>query len=125
MAFARLSDTWKINGTPIYEPSLDTEITYESLSAEGSGRNAQGVMKNKFVRERITKVGIKYGALTSEQVGFIIGLVQGKSFALTYPDPMNGIRTIQCYCATSSTKLYTSVLYGGLHRDITFNCIEE
>lgn len=124
MAFARMSDTWKINGRPIYEPSQDTQIDYESLSAEGSGRNANGIMKNKFIRSLITKVSFTYPALTSEQVGEILSLVQGQEFDLTYPDPIYGVRTIHCYCATSGTKIYSSVLYGGLHRDVKFNCIE-
>ena len=124
MAFARLSDTWKINGRAIYEPALDTTIEYTSLSAEGSGRNAQGVMKNKFVRSRIAKISIKYGALTQEQVGDILNLVQGQEFDLTYPDPILGVRTVRCYCAESGGKLYSSVLYNGLYRDVTFNCIE-
>lgn len=124
MAFARVSDTWKINGRPIYEPSQDTSFDYESLSAEGSGRNANGIMKNKFIRSVIVKVGITYPALTSEQVGEILSLVQGQEFDLTYPDPIYGVRTVRCYCATSGTKLYSSVLYNGLHRDVKFNCIE-
>lgn len=124
MAFARLSDTWKINGQAIYEPALDTEINYTSLSAEGSGRNAQGVMKNKFIRSSMVKVSIKYGALTAEQTGDIIRLVQGQEFDLTYPDPVRGVRTVRCYCAESGGKLYSAVLYNGLFRDVTFNCIE-
>lgn len=124
MAFARLSKTWKIDGEAIYEPSLDTKIEYTSLSAEGSGRNALGVMNNKFVRSRIVKVSIKYGALTSEQTGEMLSRVQGKEFDLTYPDPISGVRTVRCYCAESSTSLYSTVLYGGLHRDVTFNCVE-
>lgn len=124
MAFARLSKTWKIDGEAIYEPSYDTKIEYSSLSAEGSGRNALGTMMNKFVRSRITKVSIKYGALTSEQVGEMLSRVQGKEFDLTYPDPISGVTTIRCYCAESSTSLYSSVLYNGLHRDVTFNCVE-
>lgn len=124
MAFARLSDVWKINGQPIYEPKKETQIEYESLSAEGSGRNAQGIMKNKFIRPLITKVSIEYPALTSEQVGEILSMVQGQEYDLTYPDPIYGVRTIHCYSGTSSTTIYSSVIRGGLHTNVKFNCIE-
>lgn len=126
MGFMRMSDLWKVNGYPIPEPSYDLAFEYTSLSAEGSGRRADGYMHNVFVRTRLAKVSIRYAALTKEALSYILDLVQGREFELTYPDPLSGTtRTMTCICAESRGKYYSAVLYGGLYRDVTFNCVES
>lgn len=126
MGLNKLSDVWKINGVPIYEPSNSVGAReYESLSASGSGRDDTGTMHPGFIALAIPKVSYKLRAATGEEVAFILSLVQGKTFELTYPEPMLGkVITAQFYCGKSSATPYSSALYsdeGGLYVDVQFN----
>ncbi len=120
------SNVWKINGQPIYAPSLETQVDYESLADENSGRSDDGVMHIKWIRRKMCKVYLKYPAMTAEELAYMLRLVQGNEYTLTYVDPYdNAIKTIDCYTSNSSMKLYNAIKYGGMFIDVTFNCIEK
>lgn len=121
----KLSTVWKINGQAIYTPDVDTKVELESLVGESSGRTDDGIMHIDWIRTQIRKVYIKYSAMTKEEMAFMLNLVQGKEYTLTYEDPILGVNTINCYTSNSSTELYSAVLYNGLWRNVTFNCIEK
>lgn len=121
----RLSTVWKINGQAIYTPDINTKVELESLVGESSGRTDDGIMHIEWIRTEIRKVYIKYSAMTKEEMAFMLNLVQGKEYTLTYEDPILGINTINCYTSNSSAELYSAVLYNGLWRNVTFNCIEK
>lgn len=121
----KLSTVWKINGQAIYTPDVDTKVEIESLVGESSGRTDDGIMHIDWIRPEIRKVYIKYSAMTKEEMAFMLNLVQGKEYTLTYEDPILGVNTINCYTSNSSTELYSAVLYNGLWRNVTFNCIEK
>ena len=121
----KLSSVLKINGQAIYDPDFDTQVDYDSLVDESSGRTDDGIMHIGWVRTDIRKVYIKYSALTKAEIADILGKVQGKEYTLTYEDPILGVNTIDCYTSNSSALLYSAVLYNGLWRNVTFNCIEK
>lgn len=121
----QLSAVWKINGQAIYTPDIDTKVEIESLVGESSGRTDDGIMHIDWIRPEIRKVYIKYSAMTKEEMAFMLNLVQGKEYTLTYEDPILGVNTINCYTSNSSADLYSAVLYNGLWRNVTFNCIEK
>lgn len=121
----KLSSILKINGQAIYDPDFDVKVDFDSLVGEGSGRTDDGIMHVEWIRTNIRKVYIKYSALTEEEIASILSKVQGKEYTLTYKDPILGINTIDCYTSNSSTSLYSAVLYNGLWRNVTFNCIEK
>jgi len=120
-----LSTVWKINGQAIYTPDINTKVELESLAGEGSGRTDDGIMHIEWIRTNIRKVYIKYDAMTKAEMAFMLNLVQGKEYTLTYEDPILGVNTIDCYTSNSSAEMYSAVLYNGLWRNITFNCIEK
>jgi hypothetical protein len=121
----KLSTVWKINGQAIYTPDVDTKVEIESLVGESSGRTDDGIMHIDWIRTQIRKVYIKYSAMTKEEMAFMLNLVQGKEYTLTYEDPILGVNTINCYTSNSSAELYSAVLHNGLWRNVTFNCIEK
>lgn len=121
----QLSAVWKINGQAIYAPDINTKVELESLVGESSGRTDDGIMHIDWIRTNIHKVYIKYDAMTKAEMAFMLNLVQGKEYTLTYEDPILGVNTINCYTSNSSADLYSAVLYNGLWRNVTFNCIEK
>lgn len=121
----QLSTVWKINGQAIYTPDIDTKVEIESLVGESSGRTDDGIMHIDWIRTEIRKVYIKYSAMTKAEMAFILNLVQGKEYTLTYEDPILGVNTINCYTSNSGAELHSAVLFNGLWRNITFNCIEK
>ncbi len=121
----KLSTIYKINGQAIYDPDFDAQVDLDSLVGEGSGRTDDGIMHIEWIRPEIRKVYIKYSALTDAEIADILSKVQGKEYTLTYKDPILGIHTIDCYTSNSSALLYSAVLYNGLWRNVTFNCIEK
>lgn len=126
MQTRRLSETWKINGKPIYAPDPDTSISRTKLADENSGRSDDGMMHINYIRTGMHKVEIKYSALSAEEWKYMLDLLDEspEEMALTYLDPQNGVSTIRCYSGDDAGSLYSSVLYGGLYRNCTFNCIE-
>lgn len=121
----QLSSVWKINGQAIYTPDINTKVDLESLAGESSGRTDDGIMHIDWIRTTIRKVHIKYDAMTKVEMAFMLNLVQGKEYTLTYEDPILGVNTINCYTSNSSAELYSAVLFNGLWRNVTFNCIEK
>lgn len=121
----KLSSIYKINGQAIYDPDFDAQVDHDSLVGPGSGRTDDGIMHIDWIRPNIRKVYIKYSVLTDAEIANILGKVQGKEYTLTYKDPILGIHTIDCYTSNSNALLYSAVLYNGLWRNVTFNCIEK
>lgn len=120
-----LSNVWKINGQAIYTPDINTKIELESIAGDSSGRTDDGIMHIDWIRPSMRKIYIRYSVMTTNEMAFVLNLIQGKEYALTYPDPILGVRTIDCYTSNSSTELYSAVLYNSLWRNVTFNCIEK
>jgi len=118
-----LSTVWKINGQAIYAPDRSTKIEIGSLSR--IVMTDDGVAHIEWIRTNIHKVYIKYAAMTKVEMTFMLSLVQGKEYALTYDDLILGINIINCYTPDSSAESYSAVLYNGLWRNVTFNCLEK
>lgn len=124
MGLRKVSTIFKINGQPIPEPDFDLQTQFESLADENSGRTQDGVMRVNWIRRRIAKVNLKYSVLSTTEVSALLSLVQGQEFELTYIDPIEGVTTKHMYCSNADTVLHSRSMYGGLWRDIAFNCIE-
>lgn len=117
---------WKINGTDIYTPSIDTQIKHTNVVADGSGRTQDGKMHIIWVRRDIRQVQLKWNYLTGNQVKEIENLMQGKEFTLTYYD-FGEKHTLSGYAGESNYSIYTYGIYadqGGLYKDFSIN-VEE
>ena len=126
MGIGKLSSRWKVNGTPIYEPSSGLQILHTSISSADSGRTEDGYMHNTWVRRDMVKISLSWRALTGNEVRNLINLMQGKNFTLTYYE-LGQTHTAQVYVAEVNYKDQGSTVFasqGGLCTDISANAVE-
>lgn len=114
---------FKVNGKEYVAKSIKVDL--ESLASEDSGRTDNGVMHINWVLKKIRKVQIELPPSTPDVFAPLLNAVQGQIYLLTYFDPMdNSEKTINAYTSTSSSELYSGVLYNGLWQGIQFNAIQ-
>ena len=114
---------FKVNGTEYLAKSIKVDL--ESLASEDSGRTDDGVMHINWVLKKIRKVEIQVAPSTTANIAPLLSAVQGQTYSLTYFDPLaNAEKTITAYTSTSSSELYSGVLYNGLWQGTSFNAIE-
>ena len=114
---------FKVNGTEYVAKSIKVDL--ESLASEDSGRTDDGVMHINWVLKKIRKVEIQVAPSTTANIAPLLSAVQGQTYSLTYFDPLaNAEKTITAYTSTSSSELYSGILYNGLWQGTQFNAIE-
>ena len=114
---------FQVNGTEYKAQSI--KVNLESLASEDSGRTDNGVMHINWVLKKIRKVEIQVAPSTTANIAPLLSAVQGQTYSLTYFDPLaNAEKTITAYTSTSSSELYSGVLYNGLWQGIQFNAIQ-
>lgn len=114
---------FKVNGTEYLAKSIKVDL--ESLASEDSGRTDDGVMHINWVLKKIRKVEIQVAPSSTADIAPLLSAVQGQTYSLTYFDPLaNAEKTITAYTSTSSSELYSGVLYNGLWQGTQFNAIE-
>lgn len=114
---------FKIDGKEYVAKSIKVDL--ESLASEDSGRTDNGVMHINWILKKIRKVQIELPPSTPDVFAPLLNAVQGQIYLLTYFDPMdNSEKTINAYTSTSSSELYSGVLYNGLWQGIQFNAIQ-
>lgn len=117
---------WAVDGTPIYVPAPNTQVSHESIQSADTGRTEDGVMHIDWVRTNMVKVSMVWKYLTGNEVATLESLMQGKEFTLSYLDK-GSVHTASVYVSNLSYKKVTDAKYtgeGGLYRDITANAIE-
>ena len=114
---------FQVNGTEYKAQSI--KVNLESLASEDSGRTDDGVMHINWVLKKIRKVEIQVAPSTTAVIAPLLSAVQGQTYSLTYFDPLaNAEKTITAYTSTSSSELYSGILYNGLWQGTQFNAIE-
>ena len=114
---------FKVNGTEYLAKSIKVDL--ESLASEDSGRTDDGVMHINWVLKKIRKVFIEMPPSITADIAPLLSAVQGQTYSLTYFDPLaNAEKTITAYTSTSSSELYSGILYNGLWQGTQFNAIE-
>lgn len=125
MNIGKLDSAWTVNGTPIYCPGPDTQISHENVVGAKSGRGEDGVMHIIWVRRDILKVSLNYKALTGEEWRYLKNLMQGKDYQFSCPDGSG-------HCYTGSGMKYTFYgnqkafpkYPGGIYTGVTIDVIE-
>lgn len=117
-----LSTIWKINGTGIFTPD-DFQINFGSLKNEVT--TDDGITHTEWIRSILRIVNITYRLLEADEMSYLLGLLQGKEFTLSYPDPItNSTQTITCKSTDNSAILYNAV-YNRMWRDVAIVCEER
>ena len=115
---------WMVNNSPLYIPSNGIQIEHTNLAGSSSGRTEDGIMHIEWIRRDIRKVCLRWKVMTASQLDYILGLMQGKEFALTFKD-RGRVYTMNAYSAESSYTYYSAALGEDIYTDISINAIEK
>ena len=123
MAKLDTAGEWKINDKPLYIPSAGIKVEHTNLAGSSSGRTEDGLMHIDWVRRDIRKVYLQWKVLTASELNYILELMQGQEFKITFKD-RGKVSTMNAYSAESSYTYYSSALGEDLYTDISINAIE-
>lgn len=123
MAKLDTTGSWKVNSSPLYVPSAGIQVEHTNLAGSSSGRTEDGVMHIDWIRRDIRKVNLRWSVLTAAELDYILGLMQGKEFTLTFKD-RGKVQTMNAYSSESSYIYYSAALGTDLYTDVSINAIE-
>ena len=114
---------WMVNGSHLYIPSNGLRVEHSNLAGSSSGRTEDGIMHIDWVRRDIRKVNLQWKVLTGTELNYILGLMQGKEFTLTFKD-RGIVQTMSAYSSESSYTYYSAALGEDIYTDVSINAIE-
>jgi hypothetical protein len=123
MAKLDIAGEWKVNSSPLYIPSAGIKVEHTNLAGSSSGRTEDGIMHIDWVRRDIRKVHLQWKVLTASELNYILELMQGKEFTLTFKD-RGRVQTMSAYSSESSYTYYSAALGEDIYTDISINAIE-
>jgi hypothetical protein len=115
--------SWKVNDSPLYVPSAGIQVSHTNLAGSSSGRTEDGVMHIDWIRRDIRKVHLQWKVLTASELEYVMGLMQGKEFTLTFRD-RGRVQTMNAYSSESSYNYYSAALGEDIYTDVSINAIE-
>ena len=123
MAKLDTAGEWMVNTSHLYIPSAGIRVEHSNLAGPSSGRTEDGVMHIDWVRRDIRKVNLQWKVLTGTELNYILGLMQGKEFTLTFKD-QGRVQTMNAYSSESSYTYYSAALGEDIYTDVLINAIE-
>ena len=123
MAKLDTAGEWKIGNSPLYIPSAGIQVEHTNLAGSSSGRTEDGVMHIDWIRRDIRKVHLRWSVLTASELDYVLGLMQGKEFVITFKD-RGKVQTMNAYSSESSYTYYSAALGEDIYTDVSINAIE-
>lgn len=123
MAKLDTAGEWMVNDHHLYIPSAGIRVEHSNLAGSSSGRTEDGVMHIDWVRRDIRKVNLQWKVLTGTELNYILGLMQGQEFTLTFKD-RGQVQTMSAYSSESSYTYYSAALGEDIYTDVSINAIE-
>ena len=123
MAKLDTTGAWKVNSSPLYVPSAGIQVSHTNLAGSSSGRTEDGLMHIDWIRRDIRKVHLQWKVLTGTELEYILNLMQGKEFTLTFKD-RGMVQTMNAYSSESSYTYYSAALGEDIYTDVRINAIE-
>ncbi len=123
MAKLDTAGEWMVNSSHLYIPSAGIKVEHTNLAGPSSGRTEDGVMHIDWIRRDIRKVNLQWKVLTASELDYILGLMQGKEFTLTFKD-RGRVQTMSAYSSESSYTYYSAALGEDIYTDVSINAIE-
>ncbi len=123
MAKLDTAGEWMVNGSPLYVPSAGIKVEHTNLAGSSSGRTEDGIMHIDWVRRDIRKVHLQWKVLTAGELNYILGLMQGQEFILTFKD-RGRVQTMSASSSESSYTSYRAALGEDIYTDVSINAIE-
>lgn len=123
MAKMDTAGEWMINSSHLYIPSAGIKVEHTNLAGSSSGRTEDGVMHIDWIRRDIRKVNLQWAVLTATELNYVLGLMQGKEFTLTFKD-RGQVQQMSAYSSESSYTYYSAALGEDIYTDVSINAIE-
>ena len=123
MAKLDTAGEWMVNSSHLYIPSAGIKVEHTNLAGPSSGRTEDGVMHIDWIRRDIRKVNLQWKVLTASELDYVLGLMQGKEFTLTFKD-RGKVQTMSAYSSESSYTYYSAALGEDIYTDVSINAIE-
>ena len=123
MAKLDTAGEWKVGNSPLYVPSAGIQVEHTNLAGSSSGRTEDGIMHIDWIRRDIRKVHLMWKVLTASELDYILDLMQGKEFILTFKD-RGKVHTMYAYSSESSYTYYSAALGEDIYTDVSINAIE-
>ena len=123
MAKLDTAGEWMVNSSHLYIPSAGIQVEHTNLAGSSSGRTEDGIMHIDWVRRDIRKVNLRWSVLTASELDYVLGLMQGKEFTLTFKD-RGVVQTMNAYSSESSYTYYSAALGEDIYTDVSINAIE-
>lgn len=123
MAKLDTAGEWMVNSSHLYIPSAGIVVEHTNLAGSSSGRTEDGIMHIDWIRRDIRKVNLQWKVLTASELDYILGLMQGKEFTLTFKD-RGKVQTMSAYSSESTYTYYSAALGEDIYTDICINAIE-
>ena len=120
-----LSDLFMINGTPMFAPDEDVDMSFEDLDSSDTGRDESGVMHRIVVRYKAGSYSFSYSSITEDERNYMESLFgDTPDFEFTHPDRLDSSRTVKCRAYRSKYSLSWKNARTGLWKNYKFNIIE-
>ena len=123
MAKLDTAGEWMVNDSHLYIPSAGIRVEHSNLAGSSSGRTEDGVMHIDWVRRDIRKVNLQWKVLTAKELYYVLNLMQGKEFTLTFKD-QGRVQKMSAYSSESSYTYYSAALGEDIYTDVSINAIE-
>ena len=123
MAKLDTAGEWMIGSSHLYIPSAGIQVEHTNLAGSSSGRTEDGEMHIDWIRRDIRKVHLRWSVLTASELDYVLGLMQGKEFTLTFKD-RGRVQTMSAYSSESSYTYYSAALGEDIYTDVSINAIE-
>lgn len=123
MAKLDTAGEWMVNDNHLYIPSAGIRVEHSNLAGSSSGRTEDGRMHIDWVRRDIRKVNLQWKVLTGSELNYVLGLMQGEEFTLTFKD-RGIVQSMRAYSSESSYTYYSAALGEDIYTDVSINAIE-
>ena len=123
MAKMDTAGEWMIDSSHLYIPSAGIKVEHSNLAGASSGRTEDGVMHIDWVRRDLRKVYLQWKVLTGSEMDYIMSLMQGKEFTLTFKD-RGKVQKMSAYSSASTYTYYSAALGEDIYTDVSINAIE-
>lgn len=113
-----------INGTDISDLVQGMKVGYETLVADGSGRNANGDTVLDIINKKV-KVYVTFRPMDESDMMKLMGAIESYVVPVRFLDSKtNTLKTINCYTGTPEPEYYW--IHGGnvLYKSFQLNFIE-
>lgn len=114
----------KINNTDISHFVKGLKIGYETLVADGSGRNANGDTVLDVINKKV-KIYVTFRPMFDDEMSELLQAIDGYVVDVSFRDSKtNSMATARCYTGTPEPEYYCILPNEVLYKEFSLNFIE-